>query len=241
VVFGAQTLALTDSKFPVWYPYYGTWFIGLVTESCFLVLSSILNSRAGYFEYILISEQAFRVCAFIALPWLYFGLRNDSKTYDNFDAERQSLLKKKLGPKMAGSEESTLNGYGGTTDSSSQDSDTASNADSEDSWLARERKAKDAIEKRLKQDGNWFTYARGFAVSLTCPSILGSMMLKIPQIFLPYLWPVHNKFLQFRAVLVGCCLLAGNALNLLVPIWLGIMVDSLTKYVAGGELSAFFR
>lgn len=167
IVFGIETFALTDSKFPVWYPYYGTWFIGLVAELCFLIIPNVFKPPKSYFDYILVAEQALRICAFIALPILYFGLRTDPKSYDNFDAERQSLLRKKFAPKATESEESTLNGYGATTDSNSQDSDNASNADSEDSWLARERKAKEAIEKRLKQDGNWFTYAKGFAVSST--------------------------------------------------------------------------
>jgi hypothetical protein len=56
------------------------------------------------------------------------------------------------------------------------------------------------------------------------------------QIFLPYLWPFHSKVLQFRAVLVGLCLLASNALNVLVPNQMGIMIDSLTKYAQGGKL-----
>jgi hypothetical protein len=165
-------MALTDSQFPVWYPYYGTWFIGILAESCFLIVPNIFNPPRTYFEYILIIEQALRLCVFILLPVLYFGLRTDTKSYDNFDAERQSLLGKKLASKPPDSEESTLNGngYGSTTDAASKDSDAASDAGSEDSWLARERKAKEAIQKRLQQDGSWFTYAKGFAVSF---NILG--------------------------------------------------------------------
>ena len=50
------------------------------------------------------------------------------------------------------------------------------------------------------------------------------------KIFLPYVWPYHDKKLQFRAVLVGACLLATNALNVLVPNQMGVMIDSLTEY-----------
>lgn len=35
-------------------------------------------------------------------------------------------------------------------------------------------------------------------------------------------------------MLVGFCLLASNALNVLVPNQMGVMIDSLTKYAQGG-------
>lgn len=59
------------------------------------------------------------------------------------------------------------------------------------------------------------------------------------KIFFPYIWPFHSKSLQLRALLVGVCLLATNALNVLVPNQMGVMIDGLTKYVQGGELFPF--
>jgi ABC-type bacteriocin/lantibiotic exporter with double-glycine peptidase domain len=44
---------------------------------------------------------------------------------------------------------------------------------------------------------------------------------------------MHRKGLQARAVLVGVCLLVTNALNVLVPNQMGVMIDSLTKYNDG--------
>ena len=61
------------------------------------------------------------------------------------------------------------------------------------------------------------------------------------QIFFPYVWPVHSKSLQFRAVLVGCCLLASNALNVLVPRQLGIMVDGVNNHIQGNFANAILR
>ena len=111
--------------------------------------------------------QVARTCLFLALPLLYFGLRNDEKEYDNCDAERQGLLRKKLVAKASSSEDAvaTSEGYGTTADTTPQDSGSVSETESEDSWLAEQRKAQELISKRLKQDGNWFTYAKGFAVS----------------------------------------------------------------------------
>lgn len=53
--------------------------------------------------------------------------------------------------------------------------------------------------------------------------------------FIPYVWPVNDRKLQFRAVLVGVVLLASNALNVLVPIQFGIMVQSLITFTGGGK------
>jgi hypothetical protein len=47
------------------------------------------------------------------------------------------------------------------------------------------------------------------------------------QIFIPYVWPVNSKALQVRALLVGCCILTTNALNVLVPRQLGAVTDAL--------------
>ncbi|KAH7403640.1 hypothetical protein BKA64DRAFT_574026, partial [Cadophora sp. MPI-SDFR-AT-0126] len=224
IAFGVQCLALTDSKFPVWYPYYGTWFIGLVVELFLLVVPNVFEPPKKPFDFMVLVIQILRIGIFMILPSLYFGLRNDDKLYEDSDVERQSLLKKNLGKKPS-SEASTLNGNGyGTNTENSQDSDTADNASdtSEDSFIARQRKAQAKIDKRLDQDGNWFTYAKGF------------------MMFFPYVWPYHNRILQFRAVLVGFCLLATNALNVLVPNQMGVMIDRLTNYHNGDKASSIW-
>lgn len=166
IVFGVQCLALTDSKFPVWYPYYGTWFVGLLVELFLIVVPNIFEPPKHVFDFAILAVQILRICAFIVLPSLYFGLRNDDKEYEHSDIESQSLLQKKSRKKPS-SEASTMNGNGyGTTTANIQDSDTTDNSSdsSEDSWLARQRKSQAKIDKRLEQDGNWFTYAKGFSV-----------------------------------------------------------------------------
>lgn len=45
---------------------------------------------------------------------------------------------------------------------------------------------------------------------------------------------MHNRGLQFRAALVAACLLMSNALNILVPRQMGLMVDNLSEYAKGG-------
>ena len=132
-----------------------------------MVVPNAFRPPNGLFDYVEIATQCLRICTFVVLPFLYFGLRNDKKEYDNADAERQSLLRKKVAPRPSSSEDSTVNGngYGSTNAQESDTADEASEAESEDSWLAEQRKAQELISKRLKQDGNWFTYAKGFTVS----------------------------------------------------------------------------
>ncbi|TAQ86264.1 hypothetical protein B7494_g5424 [Chlorociboria aeruginascens] len=222
LVYGTQALALTDAKFPVWYPYYGTWFIGILAELTLHIIPTVFRPPRSPLDFVFIVIQMLRIVNLIVIPTLFFGFRNDPKKYDNADAERQSLLSKTLAP-HPGSEESTLNGggYGATADSTAQDSDdteaVSSETEYEDSWLEEERKAQELINKRLKQDGNWWTYAKGFTI------------------FFPYVWPLHSKKLQFRAVLVGVCLLASNAFNVLIPNQMGVMVDRLKSYVVDGN------
>ncbi|TVY34653.1 Heavy metal tolerance protein [Lachnellula subtilissima] len=228
IAFGIQALALTDSKFPVWYPYYVTWFVGVAAEIGLLIFQSLTHSPVSAFDYVAIVVQALRICTFVLLPASYFGFRNDKKQYENSDAERQSLLRKKLAPKKpSDSENSTLNGNEssndsahapgyGTIDTTTENSDSDSDVDpDEDRYLKSERAARKLIQKRLKQDGNWFTYAKGFTI------------------FFPYVWPTRDRSLQLRTVFVGVCLLLTNALNVLVPNQLGVMVDKLTKYSTG--------
>lgn len=165
--FAIQALNLSDTKSPVWYPYYVPWFIGILAELVLIIVSNVLHGPKNAFDLACIVIQTIRIAAFIILPSLYFGLRNNKKQYDNADAERQALLSKKLFVNVSGSDESG-NGYG-TVEDGNEDSDTAdsaSEAGSEDSWIAEQQKTKDLIAKRLKQDGNWFTYAKGFTASL---------------------------------------------------------------------------
>ncbi|OWP02114.1 ABC transporter [Marssonina coronariae] len=221
IAFGVQCLALKDSKFPVWYPYYGTWFLGLAVELPLLILPNVFRPPKNFFDLAVLLIQTLRICSFIILPSMYFGLRSDDKKYDDSDVERQSLLGKRAG-KNSSSQASTANGNDyGTAENGAQNSDTANGSSdaSEDSYLERRRKIQAKINKRLEEDGNWLTYAKSFTI------------------FFPYIWPYHNRLLQCRALLVCFCLLATNALNVLVPTQMGVMIDSLTNYHNGDKSS----
>lgn len=178
LVFLVEIIALVDTKVPTWYPYYGTWFIGLFVELCLIIFPNVFSPPTNStFDYLFLTIQAMRIFNLIALSIVYFYIRFSDNTHATIDAEHQSLLKKTTGP--SSSESSTLNGngYGTTGEAAAQDteaaddeSDTASVA-SEDSYLARERETKEAVAKRLKEDGNWWTYLTGFSVRIYCPNL----------------------------------------------------------------------
>lgn len=96
------------------------------------------------------------------------------------------------------------------TKDTSDNSGSSSSNTNELPWERQDRKRREDMEKRLKENGNWFDYAKRFLI------------------FFPYIWPVDNRPLQIRALLVGVCLLANNALNVLIPRQLGIIMDSLS-------------
>lgn len=234
LVWGIQFLALMDSKFPVWYTYYVSWTITLLVDLVLLVSSAVLHKPVELFDFISISVQSLRSCSLFALPCLYLALRNRQEVYDSEDIEHQPLLGAKLnpGPSSSGESVQSANKYGGTTDSSSKGS--GRREEEEDSWLKMKREDAERLSKRLKNEGNWWAYAKAFTVGISQGRFLLSSVkcLSPKQIFIPYLWPVHSKALQFRALLVGLCLLSSNSLNVLVPRQLGAVTDAL---VAGNS------
>lgn len=127
-----------------------------------MIANNLLHHPQTAFDFIYLVTQVLRTSTFTALLALYFVSWNSSSHSDN-DAERQSLLRKKLASGEAGS--GGANGYGATEDANGTESETAvEDTEEEDSWLAEQRKAKEKIAKRLREDGNWFNYAKGFAV-----------------------------------------------------------------------------
>jgi hypothetical protein len=139
--------------------------MAILGELILIIVHNVSHRPMSVDDLVFVAIQGLRLSLFFVLPFLYFVPRSCTKGYIGSDPERQSLLKKHLcrleartGP---GSSGTTTNQPATQGSSTAKDSDTVS----EDSWLAQERKAKDQILKRLKQDGNWFTYLKGFSVS----------------------------------------------------------------------------
>lgn len=206
LVFGLELAVLHDTETPLWHPYIGSFAIGLAFDPLLEALSLHLCGRGTTrpFRFIEISLVATRLACVILILTIYLTCCKGSAQGLGSDSERQSLLRK-------GSSEDTLVTDYGTTDAAEDDSTKTSNKAPECEWERRQRIAKEQRDKRLKETGSWWTYAMGF------------------KLFLPYVWPVNNRGLQVRAVLVGLCLLANNGLNVLIPTQIGIVTDTLTS------------
>ena len=185
MVWGIVELALLDTAQPVWYPYYGSWIVSLVSEAILLALRVSVSEGLGLGSFEIAGKlvQLARILIFLGMPLGVWALR--TKDLEACSEESSRLL---------GDSQNTHYGALGQVDS---DSETAE---------ARER-----MIKKIEASGNWWTYAKSFAL------------------LWPYVWPKGERWLQFSMVMVGCCLLAERGLNVMVPHQLGVLTDSLTK------------
>ncbi|KAK1959787.1 ABC transporter [Colletotrichum sublineola] len=202
LVFGTQLALLSDTPHPVWTPYWGSWLISLALEPMIAIPDLILR-RSTTFEHCRIGHFVFaglRYYLLLTITSVYLVQRIRASQEEASDEERQSLLGQD-DPKSRLSSSGNGSQSSGTT--------YGTNDPPESFWAERQRKAQEEMEKRLQEEGNWLTYIKGFTI------------------LFPYVWPMGQKSLQLRLVLVGLCLLAGNALNLLIPRQFGIIVDEL--------------
>ncbi|KAK4658476.1 hypothetical protein QC762_102140 [Podospora pseudocomata] len=216
LVFGVQFAGLWEAeKAVVLWPYMGSVGMGMVFEPVLVWLTwktRVETGGLGFRKIFDFSAAGARWAAFGLVLMFYFEGVWNVKREKATDMERQGLLNKTNGHVNgveSDGEERSQNGYGATSDSSTDASQSPTTDAVESPWERRERQANEAMEKRLKEKGNWVTYAKSFLV------------------FFPYVWPVNHRSLQVRVVLVGVCLLAMNAINVLIPRQMGIIMDSL--------------
>ncbi len=186
LVFGVVFAGLSDAANPVWYPYVGTLGIALVVEPVIGILTVMDRppaSSLGFVDIFDISTAAARYLAVILAFAFYFEGSYSSRQEKGTDSERQSLLKTNGHASHDSDSEdqsdtTRQNGYGTTSDAStdgsqstsdtdaSTDSNQSSDTDEDDNpYERRQRKASEQMEKRLKEKGNWVTYAKSFLVS----------------------------------------------------------------------------
>ncbi|KAK4204056.1 hypothetical protein QBC40DRAFT_8998 [Triangularia verruculosa] len=213
LVFGVQFAGLWEAeKAVVLWPYMGSVGMALLFEPVLVWLAWKTRTGTGALgskEIFDLASAGARYAAFgLVLMFYLEGIWN-ARREKATDLERQGLLNKTNGHVNGAESDGEGSGYGTTSDSSTDASQSPTTDAVESPWERRERQANEAMEKRLKEKGNWVTYAKSFLV------------------FFPYVWPVNHRSLQVRVVLVGVCLLAMNAINVLIPRQMGIIMDSL--------------
>lgn len=216
LVFGIQLSRLSDAANPIGFPFRGSWLLAFEALIAVFAATQPPPARTRRYQTAEVTLATLRYSSLLLLvSWSWLG-RWARAAPAACDQERQSLLPKvgdAAQPSGAGE-----NGYGATSGSDQ----SAGNA-AEYNWERREREARQAMEKRLKEGGNWFEYTKGF------------------MILFPHVWPIANYPLQLRAAAVLVCLLGSNAIHLLIPHQTGIVMDSLSgSSSASPWLAVFF-
>jgi len=138
-------------------------------------------------QYVCLMGHVLRISIFALSAVIYFGAKIFSRVHKPCDTEQQALLGNQPGGKLT----STASGDYGSTNTATIESGVAtksSGGTEEGPWSAAERKTREAIAKRLKQDGNWFIYTKAFTVSVQeCISKTVADFSDIPSIHLAML------------------------------------------------------
>ena len=211
LVWGCLFLRLLATPNPIWHPFLGCWIIALGSELTLFVLASA-KEKGSSFDDAVHLLQISRITCYFALSivgMLLSTAGGDEK--QTTDEERQPLLD---GTASSSVDTDKLD-YGGTCDENSGSED---DGDGEEGSNDTTKEVREQQRKRLEEEGGWWGYLKGFGV------------------FLPYLWPSNNWFLQGCLVVMALGLVADRIVNVLTPRQVGILTDRLTEYAGTGRL-----
>ncbi len=144
---------MKSKKSVVWYPYCGSWFIGLVAEAILFTCVLTHGISPSAFGYAQVTVQASRMLIFVSLFTVFFT-KSSKKT--GTDEESASLL----GHGKGESDSTNASPLGKTGYGSITITPDGEGADLEYEAELR-KKHQDRLEvheKKLQAEGNWFTY-----------------------------------------------------------------------------------
>ena len=169
LVFGIQLSRLFDVEQPTaMLPLQGSAFLSLVFEVAISAWSlALAHEKPTVYPIFDLSFSVARCLSLLVMTgWtcVRFWVASTSSTSEE---ERESLLPKNDDPQSSnvtnGNRTAPATGYG-AAQQGNQSANRNANGEVEYSWERRRREAREAMEKRLKQGGNWFQYAKGFMV-----------------------------------------------------------------------------
>ena len=201
LVWGGLGLSLLSSPSPLWHPYMSAFLIGLAFEIALCALSPFSFETNSTFSTILLLLEVLRIACFFALTIAgAFLVQSRGDEYTALDEERQSLLVPETNDTAAAT--TPVGKQYGTVESAEEIDDEESDDNQE---------IKEMQRKRLEEEGGWWGYVKGFAI------------------FLPYMWPSHNRKVQACLALMGLHLVLERFVNLLEPRQIGILTDKLSE------------
>ncbi|KAL8661793.1 MAG: hypothetical protein Q9202_005290 [Teloschistes flavicans] len=211
ILWSTLTLLLYRTKRPAWYPYIGSWLITLVLELTTFALFTTQHAVSEAKDYALVAVQASRFAAFTVLLATHATTRIRSEWLSQ-DEESTSLLHHQdPSAKLSSSTTGSKGDYGSlkiiAEDASSDEEESDSDGPSDQAL----KKGKKTLNDRLRKDGDWFTYLRGFAI------------------FIPMVWPSKKPMLYLNMLGCAVCILGERVLAVLRPRQFGIIVNILTS------------
>lgn len=196
----------------MWYPHVWSWVITLIFDIVLFSFFASQHTVSTAVNVLLLVTWACRILALLALLVIHTAVRFNFRRPKS-DEESTSLLRQKIVASFGRNSNLQPGGdYGSVTvnnDPNASATDSG-DSDSENSSDDEAKKRQKAVSERLKEDGNWFTYLRGFSI------------------FIPMIWPSRQPRLYLNMVGCGLCLLGGRALKIMVPYQLGIIITTLT-------------
>lgn len=215
------SLVLFNSTEPQWKSFTSAWTVALAIECLIVGLSSLGGNEAEQPIGIHLALQCARIVMLVLLSALGLSI---------IFADHEEATKEETQPLIPAEPSSTSSSrtqidrlYDGTREGEeeSRDADDGSihgscSGDSEDSEAAEfwgeERR------KRIEEGGGWLNY------------------LKEYLIFLPYIWPTHDRRYQLYFAVLCVNILAERVLNVLYPRQFGIVIDKLYESASTGQI-----
>jgi len=161
-------VSLLDSAHPVWYPYYGSWLIAFIAELIFATLPLVYHRPTSSADLAQLALAAFRISLLLSLLFLLFGRRYPRARHNPSDEESQPLLASRHAQDSSEDSGRTQSSGKYGSFSTKGDSNAAVESASDTDWEAKDKKkeqeARNRVADRLRNDGNWWTYATGFSV-----------------------------------------------------------------------------
>ncbi|KAI4281281.1 MAG: hypothetical protein L6R38_003806 [Xanthoria sp. 2 TBL-2021] len=207
-------IILQSTRRPVWYPYLGACIITLAFEAAIfsLFISQLSKGKAAGFAFVV--SHVCRFAVLLLILAVHQKTRMGIKYSQSDEESAASLLQHQLrsAPIQDGTAKPAGN-YGSVVviDAAYPESSDSEDSEDDDLYSKAAKKKQRLMNERLQQDGNWFTYLRGFSL------------------FVPMVWPTKRPRLYLN--MLGCvvCVLCIRVLQVLQPRQLGILVNTLAS------------
>ena len=226
MLWGTLGLVLLDTPTPQWHPFVGAWIVACLLDTAVCAVSSVATVGIGSWGFpdAVLAIQSLRIVVLLVLAGTGISILRLADESE-LDEEQSPLLGRPSSSSAEGSEsrqgysaipstEENGNGHAANGNAKKGDSENGDDDDDDDADEEGESKEDKEIkaqqQKRLREEGGWLGYLKGFFI------------------FLPYIWPANNRKYQIYIIILGISTLADRALNVLTPTQLGIIITKLT-------------